>query len=70
MYVKIIIEILIVIKSCHLLLFIRIVYSYRIECAVGIVMLKNNNVKDKNFTFKGIICAVDIHRQAMKLVNT
>lgn len=36
----------------------------------GIVMLKNNNVKDKNFTFKGIICAVDIHRQAMKLVNT
>jgi hypothetical protein len=54
----------------YLLLFIHIIYSYRIERAVETVTLKNNNVNHENFIFKGIICAVDIHRQAMKLVNT
>ncbi|XP_067215143.1 uncharacterized protein [Linepithema humile] len=43
--------------------------SYRIERAVGVnvELLKNNNRKDESFTCKGIICAVDIHRQAIKL---
>ncbi|XP_067216130.1 odorant receptor 43a-like isoform X2 [Linepithema humile] len=40
--------------------------SYRIEQAVNIDVLKNNNLKEI-LTFKGIICAVNIQRKAMKL---
>ncbi|XP_025271233.1 uncharacterized protein LOC109610199 [Camponotus floridanus] len=40
--------------------------SYRIERAMNIDMLQNINQKDI-LIFKGLICAVDIHRQAMRL---
>lgn len=32
-------------------------------------MPKNITLKNENLIFEGIICAVDIHRQAMKLVS-
>ncbi|XP_018349236.1 PREDICTED: uncharacterized protein LOC108752703 [Trachymyrmex septentrionalis] len=41
--------------------------SYRIERAMKINMLKNITTKNEKFIFEGIICAIDIHRQAMKL---
>jgi len=37
---------------------------------MGINMLQNITLKNENLIFKGIICAVDIHRQAMRLVTT
>ena len=43
-----------------------ILYSYRIE-RVRINMLQNS-IKNENLIFKGMIYAIDIHRQAMKLV--
>nr|XP_012228366.1 PREDICTED: uncharacterized protein LOC105675661 [Linepithema humile] len=42
--------------------------NYRIKRAISIV-LKNNNL-DEMLIFKGIICAVNIHQKAIKLVNT
>jgi len=45
-----------------------IIYSYRIERAMRISKLKNISRKNEKFIFEGIICAIDIHRQAMKLV--
>ncbi|XP_025271234.1 uncharacterized protein LOC109610193 [Camponotus floridanus] len=41
--------------------------SYRIERAMSITMLQNINLKKQILIFRGLICAVDIHRQAMKL---
>ncbi|XP_028048447.1 uncharacterized protein LOC105834287 [Monomorium pharaonis] len=41
--------------------------SYRIKRAMRINILKNISTKNDKFVFEGIICAVDIHRQAMKL---
>ncbi|XP_025270105.1 uncharacterized protein LOC109610097 [Camponotus floridanus] len=41
--------------------------SYRIKRAVHIDVLENIKAKKENVTLKGIICAVNIHRQAMKL---
>ncbi|XP_025271265.1 uncharacterized protein LOC109610196, partial [Camponotus floridanus] len=41
--------------------------SYRIERAMSIDMLRNMSLRKHMLIFKGLICAVDIHRQAMKL---
>ncbi|XP_011860649.1 PREDICTED: uncharacterized protein LOC105557878 isoform X1 [Vollenhovia emeryi] len=41
--------------------------SYRIKRVMKINMLQNNTLENKNLIFQGIICAIDIHRQAMKL---
>ncbi|XP_039311554.1 uncharacterized protein LOC105198350 [Solenopsis invicta] len=41
--------------------------SYRFERAMGFNMLRNITCKNENLIFKGVICAVDIHRQAMRL---
>ncbi|XP_011705121.1 PREDICTED: uncharacterized protein LOC105460374 [Wasmannia auropunctata] len=41
--------------------------SYRIEHAVNIDILQNITIKNKILMTKGLIYAVDIHRQAMKL---
>ncbi|KAF3054540.1 Odorant receptor 329 [Nylanderia fulva] len=41
--------------------------SYRLECAMSINMLQNVNFRKNILICKGLICAVDIHRQAMKL---
>ncbi|XP_011634067.2 uncharacterized protein LOC105425151 [Pogonomyrmex barbatus] len=41
--------------------------SYRIERAMGTNVLQNITVKNKTLIFEGIIYAVDIHRQAMRL---
>ncbi|XP_071638166.1 odorant receptor 9a-like isoform X3 [Temnothorax longispinosus] len=41
--------------------------SYRIEHAMGIDILQNITLKNKILMIEGIIYAVDIHRQAMKL---
>ncbi|KAL6433504.1 hypothetical protein ACFW04_006542 [Cataglyphis niger] len=41
--------------------------SYRIECAMSIDMLQNINLKKNLLILNGLIYAVDIHRQAMKL---
>ncbi|XP_024869606.1 uncharacterized protein LOC112453224 isoform X1 [Temnothorax curvispinosus] len=41
--------------------------SYRIKHAMSIDILQNITLKNKILMTKGIICAVDIHRQAMKL---
>ncbi|XP_011863543.1 PREDICTED: uncharacterized protein LOC105559667 isoform X2 [Vollenhovia emeryi] len=43
------------------------IYSYRIEHAINIDVLQNITFKNKILMTEGIICAVDIHRQAMKL---
>ncbi|KAH0948755.1 Or9e92 [Eciton burchellii] len=43
------------------------VSSYRIKQAITIDMMQNIIVKKDNVMLKKIICAVDIHRQAMKL---
>ncbi|XP_018361491.1 PREDICTED: uncharacterized protein LOC108760188 [Trachymyrmex cornetzi] len=41
--------------------------SYRINHAVNINILQNITLKNKVFMTESIICAIDIHRQAMKL---
>ncbi|XP_011863600.1 PREDICTED: uncharacterized protein LOC105559705 [Vollenhovia emeryi] len=41
--------------------------SYRIERAINIDILTNFTLKNKIWMIEGIICAVDTHRQAMKL---
>ncbi|XP_011064039.1 PREDICTED: uncharacterized protein LOC105151812 [Acromyrmex echinatior] len=41
--------------------------SYRIERVMRINMFQNNNLKNENLIFKGMIYAIDIHRQAMRL---
>ncbi|XP_011634069.1 uncharacterized protein LOC105425153 [Pogonomyrmex barbatus] len=41
--------------------------SYRIKHAMKIDFLQNINLKNKILIIKGIICAVIIHREAMKL---
>jgi len=46
----------------------NIIYSYRIERAMSIDMLQNINLRKHVLIIKGLICAVDIHRQAMKFV--
>ncbi|XP_067216123.1 odorant receptor 13a-like [Linepithema humile] len=43
--------------------------SYRIERMMKIIILENNNPKSKNLILDEITCAVDIHRQAMKLTE-
>ena len=45
-----------------------ILYSYRIEHVMRINILQNSTLKNENLIFKGMIYAIDIHRQAMKLV--
>lgn len=47
---------------------INIIYSYRIEHAMRVDMSENISPKKDILILKEIICAVDIHRQAMKLV--
>ncbi|XP_024882727.1 uncharacterized protein LOC112461641 [Temnothorax curvispinosus] len=39
---------------------------YRIERAMAFETLQKNNWKNKNLIYKGLICAVDMHRKAMK----
>ncbi|KAL6421727.1 hypothetical protein ACFW04_010942 [Cataglyphis niger] len=41
--------------------------SYRIKCAMNINMLQNINSKKNILILNNLICAVDIHRNAMKL---
>ncbi|XP_025270111.1 uncharacterized protein LOC109610303 [Camponotus floridanus] len=41
--------------------------SYRIRCAVHINMLENIKSRKENLILEGIISAINIHRQAMKL---
>ncbi|XP_019883951.2 uncharacterized protein LOC109610194 [Camponotus floridanus] len=43
--------------------------SYRIERAMSIDMLRNINLRKQILIFKGLICAVEIHRRAMKLAK-
>ncbi|XP_012056514.1 PREDICTED: uncharacterized protein LOC105619605 [Atta cephalotes] len=43
--------------------------SYRIEHAININIQQNITQKTKILMSEGIICAVDIHRQAMKLTK-
>jgi len=45
-----------------------IIYSYRIERAMKSNMLKNISMKNTKIIVEEIICAIDMHRQAMKLV--
>jgi len=42
----------------------RIICSYRIKRAMTI----KNRQKNENLIYKGLICAVDMHRKAMQLV--
>ncbi|KAL6425049.1 hypothetical protein ACFW04_009390 [Cataglyphis niger] len=44
--------------------------SYRIECAMRVILFQNNNPKNDTLMLEEIRCAVDIHRQAMKLSKT
>ncbi|KAL6425044.1 hypothetical protein ACFW04_009385 [Cataglyphis niger] len=44
--------------------------SYRIECAMRLILFQNNNPKNDTLMLKEIRYAVDIHRQAMKLSKT
>lgn len=45
------------------------IHSYRIENAMQIHMSQDINLQKENLIHKSIICAVDIHRKAMKLVS-
>ncbi|XP_011706028.1 PREDICTED: uncharacterized protein LOC105461225, partial [Wasmannia auropunctata] len=41
--------------------------SYRMEHSININILQNITLKNKIFMTENIICAIDIHRQAIKL---
>jgi len=43
-------------------------YSYRIEEAILVNMLKNVNIKNEIIMYKELIHAIEIHRRAIKLV--
>jgi hypothetical protein len=42
--------------------------SYRLEHAIKIYILEDINLKNEHTMIKRLICAIDIHRQAMQLV--
>jgi len=44
-------------------------YSYRFQKAILISTLQGLNVMNEFMIYRRIVCAVDIHRQAMKLVS-
>jgi len=44
--------------------------SYRIEHVMNMNIRQNISLKNKILITDGIICAIDIHRQAMKFVFT
>jgi len=41
----------------------------RIKQAMSLKILQKNSVENENLTYKGFICAVDMHRKTMKLVH-
>ncbi|XP_026824671.1 uncharacterized protein LOC105282322 isoform X3 [Ooceraea biroi] len=43
--------------------------SYRIEQAMAIELLRNTDIKKEIVIYRGIICAVDIHRTAMEFAK-
>lgn len=43
------------------------IYSYRIRHSMDI--LESNSSKNQNLIYKGIVCAIDIHRKAMQFVS-
>ncbi|XP_071560231.1 uncharacterized protein [Temnothorax nylanderi] len=43
---------------------------YRIERAMAFETLRKNNWKNENLIYKGLICAVDMHRKAMKFSDS
>jgi len=45
------------------------IYSYRFQRAILINTLQSINVMNEFMIYKRIVCAVDIHRQAMELVS-
>jgi len=47
---------------------LKIIYSYRVEQAITFETLQKNSLKNETSIYKGLICAVDMHRKAMKLV--
>jgi len=47
----------------------RIICSYRIARAMTFEVLQKNSLQNENLIYKGLICAVDMHREAMKLVR-
>lgn len=48
----------------------KIACSYRIEQAMTIYKSRKNCLKSQNLIYKRLICAIDMHREAMKLVFT
>jgi len=46
-----------------------IIYSYRIERAIKILTSQNITLKNKISKSENLICAVDIHREAMRLAS-
>jgi len=45
------------------------IYSYRLEHAINNTIRQNITLENKILMIEGTICAVDIHRQAMKFVS-
>jgi len=45
-----------------------IIYSYRMKQAMTNNLLQSNHTEKENLICKGIVCAVDMHRKAIKLV--
>jgi len=43
-------------------------YSYRIEHAIEINIPKNTNLTKESSISKKLICGINIHREAMKLI--
>jgi len=46
-----------------------IIYSYRIEHAIKILISQNITLKNKISKSENLICAVHIHREAMRLAS-
>ena len=46
-----------------------IIYSYRIERAIKILIPQNITLKNKISKSENLICAVDIHREEMRLAS-
>ncbi|XP_011701059.1 PREDICTED: uncharacterized protein LOC105457852, partial [Wasmannia auropunctata] len=44
--------------------------SYRMSRAITFVTQQQKSLQDKNLTYKRIICAIDMHRKAMKFIDS
>lgn len=58
-----------ILTHSYILKYIIFSYSYRMKCAIRDDLLQNIKFKTEDLICRGLIRAIDIQRQAMRLVS-